>query len=76
VFIQYINIYISFFFLHFKSILTCLLCFISTNHGTNSLNIDDGPLSNKRKNEQANLFARLFFFSFVWKGYVSVRYDE
>jgi len=35
---------------YFKSFLMCLICFISTNLGTNSLNSVDVPLSNKQKN--------------------------
>jgi len=44
VFIHYTNIFI----VYFKSFLTCLVCFISTNIDTSSLNSADVPLSNKQ----------------------------
>jgi len=47
--------------LYYKSFLTCLICFISTNYSWhyNSINSADGPLSNKQANKQTSSIRQL-----------------
>jgi len=49
---------------YYKLFLTCLICFISTSLGTNSLNNADVPLSNKQTHV-AFAESHRFYFVFI-----------
>jgi len=43
----------------FQFVLTCLICFISTNPATNNLNFADVPLRNEQTKKQTMLLSKV-----------------